>query len=55
MNGGLIDVVPKCLAPVPSETMHAIQLENLFDATHPTIISLKLNGVTSYFEVRKPT
>ena len=35
--------------------MHAIQLENSFDATHPIIIPLKLNGVTSYFKVRKLT
>ena len=35
--------------------MHAIQLENPFDATHPINIPLKLNRVTSYFEVRTPT
>ena len=38
MNGVLIDEVPKFLAPVPSETTHAIELENPFDATHPIII-----------------
>ena len=32
MNGALIDEVPKFLTLVPSETMHAIQLENPFDA-----------------------
>ena len=55
MNGVLINEVPKYLAPVPSETIHAIQIENPIDANHPIIIPLKLNGVTSYFEVRKPT
>ena len=29
MNGVLIKEVPKFLAPIPSETMHAIQLETL--------------------------
>ena len=29
--------------------------ENLFDDTHPIIIPLKGNGVTSFSEVRKPT
>ena len=35
--------------------MHAIQIENSFDATQPNINPLKLNGVTSYFKVRTPT
>ena len=55
VNGVLINKVPMFLVPVPSETMHAIQLENLFGATNPIIIPLKLNRVTSYFKVRKPT
>ena len=38
-----------------SETMHAIQMENPFDATHMIFIPLKLNGVASHFKVRKPT
>ena len=42
MNCVLIDEVQKFLAPSPSETTHAIQVENAFDATHPIIISLKL-------------
>ena len=33
MNGVLIDEVAKFLAPIPSETMHAIQITNLFNAT----------------------
>ena len=49
MNGVVIYEVPKFLTPIPSETMHAIQLENSFDATHPIIILLKLNGVTTVF------
>ena len=55
VNGVMINEVPKFLAPIPSEIMHAIQIENPFDATHLIIIPLKLNGVTSYFKVRKPT
>ena len=39
---------------VPNETIH-VQLENPFNATHPIIIPLKLNGVTCFFEVRTPT
>ena len=55
MNGVAIDEVPKFLAPIPSETTNAIQLENPFDATHPIFIPLKLIRVTSYFKVRVPT
>ena len=51
----LIDKVPKFLASIPSETMHAIQITNPFDVTHPITIHLKLSKVTRYFEVRKPT
>ena len=38
MNGILINDVLKFLAPIPSETIHAIQITNPFDATHPIII-----------------
>ena len=55
VHGVLIYEVSKFLAPIPSETMHAIQLENSFYATHPIIISLHLNRVTSYFKARTPT
>ena len=55
MNDVLIDEVLNFLAPIPSESMHATQIENPFDATHLIIIPLKSNGVSSYFEVRKPT
>ena len=41
LNGVLINEVPKFLAPISSETTHAKQLENPFDATHPIIIPLK--------------
>ena len=46
MNGMLIDEDPKLLGCIPSETMHAIQLLNPFDASHPFIIPLKINGAT---------
>ena len=49
MNGVLVDKVPKFLAPIPSETMHAIQIENPFDATYPIIICFKLNEVMGYY------
>ena len=55
VNGILIDEVPKFLASFSSETTHAIQLENPYDATHLIIVLLKLNGVTSYFKLRAPT
>ena len=55
MNGVMINEVSKFLAPIPSETTHAKQKENPFDATHHIIIPLKLSGVTTYFKVRKPT
>ena len=55
MKDVLIDEVPKFLALIPSETMHAIQIENLFDATHSIVIPLKLNRVASSFKVRIPT
>ena len=41
MNGVLIDEVPKFLTPIPSETMHVMQIQSPFDATHPIIIPLK--------------
>ena len=55
MNSILINEVPKFLGPIPSETLHAIQIENPCDATHPVIIPMKSNRVTSYFKVRSPT
>ena len=42
VNGVLINEVPKFLAPIPSETMHAIKIKSPIDATHPLIIPLKL-------------
>ena len=38
VNVILIDEVPKFFAPIPSDTTHALQLENHFDATHPIMI-----------------
>ena len=52
-NGVLIDKVPKVLAFNPSETIYAIQI--IDHSTYLIIIPLKLNEVTSYFDVRKPT
>ena len=54
VNGVLIDEVPKLLAPIPSKTMHVTQFVNPFDAICPIIIPLKVNRVTSCFEVRTP-
>ena len=45
----------KFLALVPSKTIYAKQIYTPFIATHPIIIPLKLNGVSSYFDVRKLT
>ena len=55
MNGVLINEVPKFLSFVLRETMHAIQIVHPFNVTHQIIIPLQLNGLNSYFDVRKPT
>ena len=55
LNGVQINEVPKFLTETPSETTHAIQLVNPFDATYPLIIPLKLSGATSYFIVYSPS
>ena len=52
MNSALINKVSKFFIPIPGKTMHAIQLEDPFDATYPVIIALRLNKVSSYFKVR---
>ena len=52
INGVLI---PKFLAPISSESTYSVQFENTFDATHPIIVPLKSNRVTSYFKVKTPT
>ena len=51
LNGVHISEIPKFLAESPCVTTHAIELINLFDATHPLIILLPLSSVTSYFGV----
>ena len=51
LNGVHISEFFKSLAETPSETTHAIELVDPFDATHPLIILLQLHGVTSYFDV----
>ena len=53
MNGLLIAEVQKDLAPVPSETMHAIEIEFCFDDSHPIITPLTLTKINSYFDVKK--
>ena len=55
LNGVQISEVPKFLAENPSETSHAIELVNLFNATYPLIIPLQLSGVTCYFDVYSPS
>ena len=55
IDGALIDEVPNFLVPSPSETTHAIQTVNPFNATHPLIIHWKLNGVTDYFKWENKT
>ena len=55
VNDVLIDRVVKFLASIPSKTMHVIQIKNPSSATHPLVLTLKLDGVTSYFDVRKST
>ena len=51
LNGVQISEVSKFLAKNASETTHATELINPFDAIHPLIILLQLSGVTSYFDV----
>ena len=51
MSGILIDEVPTFLAPVPTETIHTIQIIKPFDAIYPIIIPLKKTKDTSYFVV----
>ena len=39
----------------PIKITHTIKIMNPFNVTHPIIMSLQLNRVTSYINVRKPT
>ena len=54
MSGAIINDVPKFQAPNPSVHTHAIRV-NSDDDSHTLLIPLSLKGVTSYFNVRKPT
>ena len=54
MGGVLINDVPKFQAPSPSLNTHAISVNN-DEGSHTLLIPLSLRGVTSYFNVRKPT
>ena len=51
LNGVHIGEVPKILADRPSETSHAIQVIDPFDAAHELTIPLQKNSVTSYFNM----
>ena len=53
INGVVINEAPRLLAPVPSETIHGIQIMNPFDATHSIRNPLQLAKATKYFDVRK--
>ena len=55
LNGVQINEVPKFLAETPSETTHAIELVDPFNATHPLLILFKLSSITSYFVVYSPS
>ena len=55
LNGVWINEVPSSLAETPSETTHAIELVNHFDATHLLIILPNLIGITIYFDVYSPS
>ena len=48
MNGVVINEVPRFLGSVFSETMHAIQVSNPFDAAHPVITSLQIIKAAEY-------
>ena len=54
MGGVAINDVPKFQALNPSLHTHAIRVNN-DDDSHILLIPLLLRGVTSYFNVRKPT
>ena len=54
MRWATINDVPKFQAPKPSVHTHAIRVNNE-DDSHTLLIPLSLKGVTSYFNVRKPT
>ena len=55
MNDMVIDKFLQYLTSIPSKTTNAVDVCNLFDATHPMIISFQITRVASYFNVRKPT
>ena len=42
------------MIPILSEAIHAIQVDNPFNATHSIVIQSSLTKVTSYFAVGKP-
>ena len=46
---------PKFLVESSSETTHAIELVDPFNAAKPLMILLQLHGMTSYFDVCSPS
>ena len=55
LNVVQISEFPKFLGNNPSETTHALDLVDPFDALYSLIIRLQLTGVTSYFDVYSPS
>ena len=55
LNGVHISEVPKFLAKSPTETTHAIEFVNPFNAAHTLIIIFQLGGVTIYVDVYSPS
>eukprot|EP00804_Cyclotella_cryptica_P017277 CCRYP_016828-RA/>CCRYP_016828-RA protein AED:0.02 eAED:0.02 QI:0/0/0/1/0/0.5/2/0/461 len=55
LNGIKISELPKFLAEDPDESTHSLQVVDPLDDSSPLFIPLSLTGVTSYFQVRKPT
>ena len=55
LNGVHISEVPIFLAKSASETTHAIELVDPFNAAHPLIILLQMSSDTSYFDVYSPS
>ena len=42
-------------AHIPSKIIHAIKLQNPFNATHKSSFPLSITGVTNYFDLKRPT
>ena len=55
LNGVQINEALKFLAETPSESTHAIDLVNPFDAAHLLIILQKLSSIAIYFDMYSPS